>query len=97
MPEFQRGGSPSLTNRDDDVQDSVTTAELERLIVDRIGPPLSALCDRLSLGDSAWRQRVNLRDALTHSVAEAIHSAARPLEDRIEALEGDLRRDETHG
>ena len=86
-----------MTNRDDNVQDSVRTAELERLIADRIGPILSALCDRLSVGDSAWRQRVNFRDALTHSVAEAIHSAVRPLEDRIEALEGDLRREETHG
>jgi hypothetical protein len=50
MIEFQRGGSPSLTDRNDDVQDSVRTAELERLIADSIGPPLSALCDRLSLG-----------------------------------------------
>ena len=67
------------------------------LIADGIGPPLSALCDRLSLGDSAWRQRVSFRDALTHSVAGAIRSAVRPLEDRIEALEGDLRREETNG
>ena len=86
-----------MTNSDDEVHGSVGTAELEQLIADRIGPPLSALCDRLSLGDSAWRQRVNFRDSLTHSVAEAIRSAVRPLEDRIEALEGDLRREETQG
>ena len=58
-----------MTNRDDDVHGSVGAAELEQLIADSIGPPLSALCDRLSLRDSAWRQRVSFRNALTHSVA----------------------------
>ena len=80
-----------MTNGDHDVQDSVCKVELERLIADRITLPLSALCDQLSRGDSAWRQRVNLRDALTRSVAEAIRSAVRPMEQRIEALEGHLR------
>ena len=77
-----------MANRDDDAIDSVRTAELGRLIADSIGSPLSALCDRLCVGDSALQQRVNFRDALTSSVAEAIRSAVRPLEDRIEALEG---------
>ena len=80
-----------MANGDHDVQDSIRAAELERLIADRITLPLSALCDRLSLGDSAWRQRVNFRDALTRSVADAIRSAVRPMEERIEALEGRLR------
>ncbi len=79
-----------MTNGDHDVQDSVSTAELELLIADRITPPLSALCDRLSLGDSAWRQRVTLRNALSRSIAEAIRSAVRPMEERIEALEAQL-------
>ena len=52
-----------MANRDDDAIDSVRTAELGRLIADSIGAPLSALCDRLCVGDSAWRQRVNFRDA----------------------------------
>ena len=79
-----------MTNGDHDVQDSVSTAELELLIADRITLPLSALCDRLSMGDTAWRQRVSFRNALTRSVAEAIRSAARPMEERIEALEARL-------
>ena len=79
-----------MANGDQDVQDSVRTTELELLIADRITPPLSALCDRLSLGDSAWRQRVSLRNALSRSVAEAIRSAVRPMEERIEALEAHL-------
>ncbi len=76
-----------MANGDHDVQDSVGTAELELLIEDRMTLPLSALCDRLSLGDSAWRQRLSFRNALARSVAGAIRSAVRPMEERIEALE----------
>ena len=80
-----------MANREDDVIDSVRRAELERLIADRITLPLGALCERLAEGDRADRQRMSLRDALSRSVAEAIRSAVRPMEDRIEALEGELR------
>ncbi len=86
-----------MASRGDDVIDSIRRAELERLIADRIALPLGALCDRLAEGDRADKQRMSLRDALTRAVAEAIRSAVRPLEDRIEALEGDLRREEPHG
>ena len=76
-----------MANRDDDAIDSVRRAELERLIADRITLPLGALCERLAEGDRGDRQRMSLRDALSRSVAEAIRSAVRPLEDKIENLE----------
>ncbi len=79
-----------MANGDHDVRDSVLTAELELLIADRITLSLSALCDRLAQGDGAWRQRVSLRNALARSVSEAIRSAVRPMEERIEALEARL-------
>ncbi len=79
-----------MANRDDDAIDLVRRAELERLISDRITLPLGALCERLAEGDRADRQRMNLRDALSRSIAEAIRSAVRPLEDRIEFLDGEL-------
>ncbi len=79
-----------MANRDDNAIDTVRRAEFERLIADRITLPLGALCERLAEGDRADRQRMSLRDALTGSVAEAIRSAVRPLEDRIEFLDGEL-------
>ena len=79
-----------MADRDDtvqDVEDSIRRAELERLLADRITLSLGALCERLSQGDRADRERGSFRDDLTHSIAEAIRSAVRPLEQRIEAPE----------
>ena len=80
-----------MSNRDDDVIDSVPRVGSERLIADRIALPLGAPCERLAEGDRADRQGMSRRYALFRSVAEAIRSAVRPVEDRLEALEGDHR------
>ncbi len=80
-----------MSNRDGDVIDSVRGAGLERLVADRIAPPLGALCERSAEGDRADRQGMSRRYALFRPVADAIRSAVRPVEDTLEALEGDRR------
>ena len=78
-PQFTPSGEISVR----ETTESIRRALLERLIPDRIALPLGALCNRLAEGDRADKQRMSLRDALTCSVAEAIRSAVRPLEDRV--------------